>query len=132
MHRDALQLSYRITEHRPTTSRLRTTATLWMTLGCTALLGCDSSDDDATKKGDVTQAEKTSIGGGGGSKSEAPNAGSKAGSKDSSNDSEKSLSSTIMTPSGPVTGEVAHDDEKQVLIFRGVPYAQPPEGDLRW
>ncbi|HKP62518.1 MAG TPA: carboxylesterase family protein [Polyangiales bacterium] len=42
------------------------------------------------------------------------------------------LTNKIMTAAGPVVGEVAHEDDKQILIFRGVPYAAAPTGDLRW
>jgi para-nitrobenzyl esterase len=99
-----------------------------MTVSCSTLVGCGSDDDDATEKDDVTQDDKTSVNG---SKGE-PSSDSKSGSKDSPSSTDKPLSSTLMTPSGPVTGEVAHDNDKQVLIFRGIPYAQPPVGDLRW
>lgn len=84
-------------------------------------LGCAGDDepteqDGATKTGDHA-----------GSKTDAP-----AGSKADDEGSAALLSSTIETPSGAVIGEVAQDDGKQVLIFRGVPYAQAPTGDLRW
>jgi para-nitrobenzyl esterase len=119
MHRDALQSSCRILERSRFSSRLQHAAAVWLTVGCSTLAGCGSGDDDATEKDDVTQDDKTSD-------------GSKTGGKDSPAASDKQLSSTLMTPSGPVMGEEAHDNDKRVLIFRGVPYAQPPTGDLRW
>lgn len=36
----------------------------------------------------------------------------------------------VTTRSGNIKGTI--NNEKSVMIFRGVPYAQPPVGDLRW
>ncbi|MET0286084.1 MAG: carboxylesterase family protein [Polyangiales bacterium] len=44
----------------------------------------------------------------------------------------KTLTTTITTSYGPVVGEAAREKARQVLIFRGVPYAAPPIGELRW
>ncbi len=38
------------------------------------------------------------------------------------------LSDPVMTAAGPVRGELSGN----TAIFRGIPYAQPPVGDLRW
>lgn len=40
----------------------------------------------------------------------------------------QTLSQPIMTEQGAVRGEVLGD----TVVFRGIPYAQPPVGDLRW
>ncbi len=40
----------------------------------------------------------------------------------------QTLSQPIMTEQGPVRGEVLGN----TIAFRGIPYAQPPVGDLRW
>ena len=37
----------------------------------------------------------------------------------------------VLTPSGELEGAWA-DAEAGVSVFRGVPFAQPPVGDLRW
>ncbi len=37
---------------------------------------------------------------------------------------------TVSTASGPVTGLLSHDGN--VEVFRGIPFAAPPVGDLRW
>ncbi|MEL7266210.1 MAG: carboxylesterase family protein, partial [Planctomycetota bacterium] len=37
---------------------------------------------------------------------------------------------TVMTTSGPVLGTASRDDSVQA--FRGIPFAMPPIGDLRW
>lgn len=38
----------------------------------------------------------------------------------------------VRLDSGPVTGERQEVAEKEIWIFRGIPYAAPPVGDLRW
>jgi para-nitrobenzyl esterase len=38
----------------------------------------------------------------------------------------------IKIESGYISGTVAGDPGKEVNIFRGMPYAAPPVGDLRW
>src|SRR5689334_15142972 len=43
-------------------------------------------------------------------------------------DKAASLSDPVPTAEGPVRGEVNGD----LVIFRGIPYAAPPAGDLRW
>jgi hypothetical protein len=42
--------------------------------------------------------------------------------------SSHTLSGTVQTTNGPVTG-VLEDDH---FVYRGIPYAAPPVGDLRW
>ena len=41
------------------------------------------------------------------------------------------LGTTVETSAGALEGEYA-DDARDLLVFRGVPYAQPPVGDARW
>ena len=38
----------------------------------------------------------------------------------------------ISTNAGLVSGEELGDSGEQVRIYRGIPYAAPPVGDLRW
>ncbi len=38
----------------------------------------------------------------------------------------------VKTDSGYISGTVLGDPEKPVHVFRGIPYAAPPVGDLRW
>jgi para-nitrobenzyl esterase len=40
----------------------------------------------------------------------------------------------VQTADGPVRGEIARDDERgtEARVFRGIPYAAPPLGDLRF
>jgi para-nitrobenzyl esterase len=38
----------------------------------------------------------------------------------------------VKTESGYISGTIVGDIGKEVYIFRGVPYAAPPVGDLRW
>jgi para-nitrobenzyl esterase len=38
----------------------------------------------------------------------------------------------VKTDSGYVSGTILGEPDKQVHVFRGVPYAAPPIGDLRW
>jgi len=38
----------------------------------------------------------------------------------------------IKTEAGYVTGAVIGEPDKEVRIYRGIPYAAPPVGDLRW
>lgn len=42
------------------------------------------------------------------------------------------LPDPIKTDAGYVSGTVIGDVEKEVRIYRGIPYAAPPVGDLRW
>ncbi|HMI89926.1 MAG TPA: carboxylesterase family protein [Polyangiales bacterium] len=44
----------------------------------------------------------------------------------------EALSTTIETKAGPIAGEAVTHEDKQILVFRGVPYAAPPVGELRW
>ncbi len=125
MQREALSPSRRIIHPVRRFAHLQHAAALWAALGVGAL-ACDSSDDDD----DVTDEPM------GASKDDASTAGSHAaghsGGRTDAGAGDETLSSTIMTPSGAVIGEAAQDDGKQVLIFRGVPYAKAPTGDLRW
>ncbi len=43
---------------------------------------------------------------------------------------DRSPTAAVMTREGPVTGVVT--DDRTVEVFAGIPYAQPPVGDLRW
>ena len=42
------------------------------------------------------------------------------------------LTDPIMTDAGLVSGEVSGDAGEEVRIYRGIPYAAPPTGELRW
>jgi para-nitrobenzyl esterase len=95
-------------------------AALWLTLSCGALGACDSSDDDKSMGGSQAMAGSRAM------------PGSPAGGDGAKPGSDATLSNMIKTPSGPVIGEVAENSGKQILFFRGVPYAQPPTGDRRW
>jgi Carboxylesterase family len=39
-------------------------------------------------------------------------------------------SAVVQTQLGPVSGTPPHDDS--VEVFKGIPFAAPPVGDLRW
>ena len=41
------------------------------------------------------------------------------------------IGQTVKTTSGPVTGHAALN-KTEVSVYLGIPYAQPPVGDLRW
>jgi para-nitrobenzyl esterase len=103
-------------------SRLCHVAVMSVTLGC-GLMGC--GDDDATEEDDVRSDASVD----GATDSTAD--GSTAGEGDAATGDE-ALSNLLVTPLGSLKGETAEDEGKQVLIFRGVPYAQAPSGDLRW
>ena len=38
----------------------------------------------------------------------------------------------VRTDAGYISGTVLGDPEKPVHVYRGIPYAAPPIGDLRW
>jgi para-nitrobenzyl esterase len=143
MQQKALHRSRLISGATRGPSHLRHAVALWVALGLGALGGCDSSDDD-----DVTE-ETAPVGGedaatsrdgsSGPGKSDAASGGNvDAGSKSDAASGNRdagggaTVSSTLTTPNGTLKGEVAQDNGKQVLIFRGVPYAKAPVGDLRW
>ena len=42
------------------------------------------------------------------------------------------ITETVQTKSGTLKGGVMGEGSKQVRIYKGIPYAQPPVGDLRW
>lgn len=98
--------------------RLGQAVRLSAALGLVACLhACESNDDDPAEVTPTTNGA-TGTGTTGG------NAGATGG--------DQTLSSTIVTSAGAVAGEVAEDGGKRVLVFRGVPYAAAPMGDLRW
>jgi para-nitrobenzyl esterase len=39
---------------------------------------------------------------------------------------------TVQLTAGPVTGAVQKVDGAQIWTFKGIPYAAPPVGELRW
>lgn len=41
------------------------------------------------------------------------------------------LNDPIMTDSGPVSGVVLGEPGKEVRVYRSIPYAAPPVGELR-
>lgn len=77
---------------------------------CLGFVGCDS-DDSADQKDDSTAREQEST----------------AAEKDPD-----PTAAEVMTKSGPIAGEVVDEEGTPVHVFRGVPYAAPPVGDLRW
>ena len=124
MHLNTSYTSHSIRDRFRVLSTVRHAAAASVALTLSILSGCDSSDDSAG-----TQEQSVARAGTG-----APTGGAK-GSDDAAKGNDKSLSSVLVTPSGSLQGELAEDAEangKQVLIFRGVPYAQPPTGDRRW
>jgi para-nitrobenzyl esterase len=42
------------------------------------------------------------------------------------------IGQVVSTTAGEVSGEVVVEDGREVRIFRGIPYAAPPIGELRW
>ena len=38
----------------------------------------------------------------------------------------------VKTDAGYVSGTVLGEPDKQINVYRGIPYASPPIGDLRW
>jgi para-nitrobenzyl esterase len=112
MQRQRSHRSLFIREGRRTAWGLHRSAAFWATLGLAVCFnGCDSDDDSDQETPSKPGAQEGS-------------AGSAAG--------DKALSNTIMTAAGPVVGEVAHEGDKQILFFRGVPYAAPTGGASRW
>ena len=41
------------------------------------------------------------------------------------------MTDIVTTKSGPVAGTTAENDAS-IRIFKGIPYAKAPKGDLRW
>jgi para-nitrobenzyl esterase len=112
MLRHRLHRSLFINEGVRTSRRLRHTAAFWATLGLVVSLnGCSSDDDSDDKPPSKPGAQEGSAGSAG---------------------ADKTLSNTIKTAAGPVVGEIAHEGDKQILFFRGVPYAAPTGGASRW
>jgi len=105
-----------------TSRRQRRSVAFGLTVGFVACLyGCDS-DDTSTD-------EKAATGNVAGSSGGSAAAG---GSAATSTGGDNAITNTVVTAAGAVVGDVAEDSGKRVLIFRGVPYAAPPTGDLRW
>ena len=42
------------------------------------------------------------------------------------------IGATVTTSAGKVAGAMEQHDGQDVLVFRGIPYAAPPVGELRW
>lgn len=109
----------------------------------TGAWGCDSEEESS----DIEAATKTDDGGAADTKdgstsspdasssgeSDAGDAGKAAEDKsDASKGDSDSLTTMVMTKDGPVRGEEAQYEGKDIFVFRGLPYAAPPAGDLRW
>jgi para-nitrobenzyl esterase len=111
---------------------LRTlSAALWLSCGAIA---CESDDDtaddteeNASSAKDASDAKKSP------SKSETTSSDNKKTSdSDDKAASSKALTEQVKLADGPIKGEAIEADGKQVHIFRGLPYAAPPVGELRW
>jgi len=144
------------------TSKLCHAAALCLTLGLGALAGCGDDDPDtntntggattgdgstgtaqpsdastakpdaSTVKIDASAVADGSTGGPQTGNGDGSTGGPQTGNGDAATAEGKALTSTITTSYGPINGEVANEKGKQVLIFRGVPYAAAPSGALRW
>ena len=133
MRRQSLQRQLPRLEGAHASARLHFTSGFWVTLGLLACLhGCDSDD---TKKDDSPSTRAD----GGDSEADAATQpsmdagkGSDGGTDTGSAQAGEPLTTTITIASGPIQGEAAQEAGKQVLIFRGVPYAAAPTGALRW
>jgi para-nitrobenzyl esterase len=109
-------------------NRFGTALGVMLSLGA-CIVGCDSTESSGrpVTSGDPADARKDAA----------------AGERDASRESDASAesdaaqavpSNTVMTKAGPVAGELVEDSGsgKEVRIFRGVPYAAAPVGELRW
>jgi para-nitrobenzyl esterase len=132
MPRPSLQRQLSEAAGRRSPRKVLHTSSLWLALGLSACLhGCDA-DGNAKEESPATKADAGSTG----MDSSTPPASSDASPSSSDGataaDGGQALTNTIAIASGPITGEVAQEAGKQVLIFRGVPYAAAPTGALRW
>ena len=44
----------------------------------------------------------------------------------------RTLTEQVILDTGSISGIKADQNRKEIYIFRGIPYAAPPVGDLRW
>jgi para-nitrobenzyl esterase len=92
---------------------------------CLCFSSC-SSDDDSKTSGVSQQPKDAAQSGSGDGRRDASQPSDDAATSDDA------LTTTIMTKAGPIAGEIVPHDGKDIRVFRGVPYAAPPVGDLRW
>jgi para-nitrobenzyl esterase len=121
MTRPSAQRSIPTLERTRARAQHRRTAAIWTAIvwACAGFSGCSDDDDDDAKTSGVSEQPKD----GGNPDSTKPIA-------DASSDD--ALSTTIETKAGKISGEVVAHEGKDILFFRGVPYAAPPVGELRW
>jgi len=127
----------------------RAAAALYLTLGLGAVSGCESDKDPDTtgstggaQGGDAatSASDATSVKPDAGTPLDGSTVTGQPGKGDAApaNTSDAAiaqgtpLTNTITTTYGPIKGEVATENGKPVLVFRGVPYAAAPVGELRW
>jgi para-nitrobenzyl esterase len=126
---------------RSRTFRLRTSASrgfgdtrwtgpvLW-TLGLLCLVGCNSDDDSPSADSDTNPA--TTPGATAPTTPGAPSTGPGLSPGESEYPKAMGATKPITTKAGPVVGDIVDQMGTPVNIFRGIPYAAPPVGNLRF
>lgn len=98
------------------------------------VIACDSDDESSGENAAEEQPADHGADGShaSGSSGAATDAGEPSTDASEGEDTDEALSTTIMTEDGPIRGAKAEHEGKDILEFRGIPYAAPPTGDLRW